>query len=266
VADGHALTRADTETVLRRAAQLGNESSSHGERLDAAAVADIATQVGIPPAAVATALAEQRIGVDRPLHLLDRLVGPSTVWAERRTQPNAGPAVDRLSSWLDRGHGLRPRTTSDGVVIAVRRSGLAGALGRSVRSVAGTGGLGRVREVRAAVIGVDDGSGNTVESIAMAADLTDRRLGSLLGGGMVAVVGSTATTAIAVLASPIAFAGIPVACGIGLLTSRITYRSTARRVRRDVDHTIDQIASGVDAPSVLGELAAPLKVRRLPRR
>ncbi len=147
--------RDEIEAILRRASQLGANNHANPAMLDSATLADIAAQVGIPASAVAAAVAERRVGVDPDVSLLDRLIGPDQIWAGRRSVASSDESNERVSEWLERGHGLRPRLTDDGVVIATRRSGLAGSVVRGVRSAQGKGGLGKVREVRGTTVSID---------------------------------------------------------------------------------------------------------------
>ncbi len=265
--------------ILRRASELGAATNANPDELDSATLADIARQVGIPVAAVAAAVAERRVGIDTEVSLLDRLIGPDQIWAGRQSSESSVESNERVTDWLERGHGLRPRVTDDGVVIATRRTGIAGSVVRGVRSAQGKGGLGKVREVRGTVVSIDapasahrSGREATAPAglepgpisggaVALVADLSDRRSSAMAGGGVVTAVGTVTIGTVAFLTSPVVLAALPVVAGVGVLTSRLVFGPTVRRVRTDLDYTADQIARGEDAPTLLGDIATPITDR-----
>jgi hypothetical protein len=259
------LDPAEVEQVLRRAGQVEAREAARPGRsqdFDASTLADIAEEVGIAPSAVAAALAERRLGVDRDPSLLDRIVGPKTVWAERSSSADAAETTQRAVDWLDRGHGRRPYTRPDGVVVAARRNDLVAKVTRSVRSVQGKGGLGKVREVRSVSVSLDpSGSGRTAEStvgvVALAADVSDKRNGALVGGSVVTATGAAVAVALAATVLPAALLALPVAGAAGVLTSRLAHRPTVRRIETEVEAALDRIVSGEPAPSLLGDLRLP---------
>ncbi|MEZ5225968.1 MAG: hypothetical protein R2710_04650 [Acidimicrobiales bacterium] len=125
-------------------------------------------------------MAERRVGIDTDASWLDRLIGPDQIWAGRQSAESSEQSTERVAEWLERGHGLRPRMTDDGVVIATRRSGLAGSVVRTVRSAQGKGGLGKVREVRATSVSISgDARGDGMRD----ASDSDYAVGSNVGHG-----------------------------------------------------------------------------------
>ena len=79
------FARDDVTVILRRAAELSHERVPADETLTGRDLAEIADEVGMSRPAVAIAIAETRSGVTPPGTLIDRLVGPSQVWAHCRT-------------------------------------------------------------------------------------------------------------------------------------------------------------------------------------
>lgn len=247
------------EVVLRRAFELAASAptwvSEH--RLSHEELAEIAAEVGLPLEALATALAEEAAHFVDDESLLDRLVGPSEIARHRVAASDEVKLREGLVDWLEAGHGLRPRTTMDGMIVADRRSGVIGKLGRGVRSVQGMGGLGRVKGVRGAVVDVGDGA------ICLVVDVTDRRRNALLGGGAVATGGTIAAGALTLL-TPLALVGIPVSVGVGLLTSRVAYKASVDDVEKTLEQTLDGIAIGLSPPGVLDGIGRGLS-RQLKR-
>ncbi len=78
---------------------------------------------------------------------------------------------------------------------------------------------------------------------------------------MVAAVGTITVGAVAALTTPVVLVVLPAVAGAGLLTSRLAFRPTVRRVRVELDHTADQIARGHEAPTLLGDLTTPITDR-----
>ncbi|MEZ5225967.1 MAG: hypothetical protein R2710_04645 [Acidimicrobiales bacterium] len=79
--------------------------------------------------------------------------------------------------------------------------------------------------------------------------------------GAVTAVGTLTVGTLALVTTPVVLAALPVVAGAGVLTSRLVFRPTVRRVRNELDYTADQIARGKEAPSLLGDLATPITDR-----
>ncbi len=251
-----------TEVVLRRAVQLAGDDVVVAERMPVSDLAEAAAELHLPAAAVADALAEYRAGAlnlptgsgasfDEPTTprptMLDRVVGPGTVSVVHRTGLSEGEAAASLGEWLKRGHRLRIRTNRRGAIVGVRRRGVVPSVERGVRSATGTAGLAGVREVRAAAVGADE----RTTSICLVADVSDARNRSVATGGTVAAGGTVVVSAVALLTGPAALAGVPVALGIGWVTSRIGHARRLRRVAEEVEMTADNVAAGARPPTIV---------------
>lgn len=269
--------------VLHRAMELAAvDSGDLGKALhqDAvlgeASLVEIADELGIPLDAVAGALVEARLDVgNESRSLLDWLVGPVEVWARRPTSESEEEVKARLLTWLERGHGLKPRIRHNGIVVAKRRRDLVGKLGNTVRGVQGAGGLSKAQEIEAVVVDLrreedsaegsgveaefdlgpanpDDGVGVCRGSIGLSADLTDRRTGAIAKGAAVAMGGTAVITLASLAMAPASLFALPVAAGAGLLTSRKLYSSSVRSMTDAVEETIDGIVTKTDPPRLLG--------------
>lgn len=234
--------RIEVSAILRRAIAVAFEQDTiDGERLTARDLAVVADEVGVPPAALATALAESRAGaeprggsIDR---LLGRLVGPSRVWAAGRANADDGTTAENIQRWLEVDHGLATYIRDDGVVVASRRGGVAGAIGAGVRRLQGTGGLNRVRSVRAATASVErDGA------VCVVADVGNKRAEAIAGGTVVAGGSMAAIGVVAIVAGPLALLGLPVAAVVGVGTARLTHRRTVHQVGEQVEQTTHAVA------------------------
>lgn len=247
--------------VLRRAIELADERTAVIEHLPQSAVEEVAAELEIPVSAVADALAEHRAG-GHPLSpadgtgpsLLDRLVGPDRVAVGHRTGMAEADTVERLSYWLRRKHRLRIRLTGDGVVVGVRRRGVVPGALRRVRSVTGRAGLSGLREVRGAVVSVDQGS----TSFCVVADLGEQRTRSVVVGSVVALGGAAVVSTAAVVTAPVTLVGVPVAVGAGWVGARLSHRSRLKRVAEEVEITVGMVAAGADPPTLGREITARL--------
>ena len=240
------LDPASTDLVLRRAVELSTVEPASGEvELSAAAVADIAAEVGLPASTVASAIAEHQAGVDNDRSFLDRIIGPDQIWARRLSTSNEDDTRQRAQRWLSSSHGLKARVRPDGVVVANRRRGVSGMVAVGARRAGGHGGLGRVREVQVAAVDVDDKPG----AVCVAADIGNKRSEAVAGGAVMVTSGAAVVGVVALFTGPATLAALPVVAGIGTLATRIMHQSRVRRITEEVEATIDGIATGVD-PSI----------------
>lgn len=245
-AAGGGLSQEATELVLRRAVEMTQVEPTTGQiELSPAAVAAIAAEVGVPSSAVAAAVAEHRAGVNHEKrNVVDRVVGPRVVWAQRRSSLSEDVTKERAERWLQSTHGLRPRERHDGVIVASKPRGVVGAIGVGLRRAGGLGGLGRVRGVAVAAVDVDAQPG----AVCVVADVGNKRDEALLGGAAVTVGGAAVVGLVALIAGPVVLVVAPVVAGAGAVTSRTIHQATVRRVTEDVEETIDGIATGSEPP------------------
>lgn len=253
------VSRVNAEVIIRRALEKAERTDNATEdELDVNALTAIASEVGLPAASVVEALAESRVGVDGQPGLIDRVVGPKTLWATRAIPVDEETARRRLVDWLQANHGLRSRIQEDGVVVATRRDDVAGKLGDGLRKIQGMGGLSEASTVRAATAASTDTDG----SVCLAVDVGNKRLEAIAGGSAVTVVGVVAVGAAAVAASPVVLIALPVCLGAGAITTRLTHRQTIKRFTNSLEETMDGVSRGERPPHPLD----PLKKSRRRRR
>lgn len=256
---GGGLSPEATEIVLRRAVEMTEVEPTTGQiELSPTAVAEIAAEVGVPSSAVAAAVAEHRAGVVQRRSLVDRVVGPRVVWAHRASSLGEDLTKERAERWLQSTHGLRPRERHDGVIVANKPRGVAGAVAVGVRRAGGLGGLGRVRGVAVAAVDVDAQPG----AVCVVADVGNKRDEAMLGGAAVTVGGVAVVGLVALVAGPLALVAVPVVAGAGAVTSRTIHRGTVRRVAEDVEETVDGIAAGAEPPRLTRPRRSGRKSRR----
>ncbi|NNE74062.1 MAG: hypothetical protein HKN26_10385 [Acidimicrobiales bacterium] len=244
------LTPDEVQLVLRRALDIAHLPAAEADpTLSPESLFDIAAELDIPESALATAIAEQAVGLtDQPTGVVDRLVGPSVIWSQREATGNAEAKSQAAVAWLTRGHGLKTRVATDGTIVATRRRDAIGKLTNSVRGLRGRGGLARSRQVSAAVVGFDDASG----VVCLAADIEQQRGAAIAGGTIIAIAGAIIASIIAAIAGALALIAIPFMVGAGLATSRAAHGRTVRNVTDALEETIDAIANEEPAPRLLG--------------
>ena len=250
---------ADASAILQRAIDLAADEGEGDElgALTEAELAEMADEVGISRSALAASLAEARAGVSDERGLADRLVGPAVVWAVRPHSGDAEAATWAARRWLEVDQGLDVEQETDGVLIAERRRGAAGAVSAGVRRLAGGGALRQARSVRAATVAIDD-----VGSICVLADVSNRRraavaTGTATGGGSAFMVALVATAA-----GPVALVGLPVAAAIGLGTARLYHRRATKPLAREVESTARAVAGDDDPRHPVGRLILGRSKRR----
>jgi len=270
-ADLASIDAADSERVLRRAIELSVENVVVAEQFPVSTLEQVAAELHVPITAVADALAEYRTGALDTAALdpsgaatsprrgvLDRLIGPRLIKIRHRTKLSDQDAVENLSDWLKRRHRLRIRINPEGTVVGVRRRGVVPIVVRGVRSATGTAGLSGVKEVRAAAVTGEEGQ----TSLCLVVDLSDHRTQSVVAGSAVAAGGTLVVSAVAAVTAPVTLVGVPVAVGVGWITSRLSHRHRVRRVTEEAEMTADHVAAGSTPPTLTSEVAERLVGRR----
>ena len=223
--------------------------------LDDDALGDIARDLRIAQSALVAAIADSRAGVLRKQNLLDRIVGPSVVWSNRSTTIGHGTASERVAEWLATGHGLRPHIRPDGVIVAQKRTDLAGKLGSQIRLAQGLGDLSKASRVQAVAVGTSAASDEPRStSVCLAADIGNKRNEAVAAGSAVAIGATVALGLATTLAGPITLIGLPVAWGAGGLAARLMHRTSVSQMADSVERTMDGFVRGDAPPSPLSGL------------
>lgn len=246
--------------ILRRATEVAHDRHPTDEHLAVEDLVAVAAEVGVSASAVVTAVAEARAGVDHRHGLLDKVVGPRQVWAISQLPADESSAAETIQLWLEVDHGLRTYVTGDGVIIAEPRSGLAGALGRGLRSVGGTGGLDRVRRVQAATAGVDRD-----RSMCLVADVSQKRTEAIFGGSALACGTAAVAGLVGLLVSPVALAAVPVGAVIGVAVARSAHRYHVAQIMGRIEVTTEAVVRG-ERPEHPVERFLRTRMARRPRR
>ena len=249
------------ERVLARAIELADGGAPAGGGLTLSQLQQVAGEVGVPPAAVAAAVAEQQLSAGLPSPgTVSRLVGPVAVVGWRHVEADADRAERLVAAWLESRHALRVRRLGDGTLVGTRKPGIAGSVARTLRSARGGRDLAGRGEVRASV--VPEGEDDLGAVACVLVDLRARRAGSVAGGGAVGAVGlAVSVTAGAVLAAPVAAVGVPLSLGAGVVAAALHHRSVVRGVTEEVEVTLDAVARGEQPAGALSELVRSVSRR-----
>lgn len=261
------LERAALERVLTRAAELQVNSGEPPEELTEAQVVELGREVGLSPANIRQAIAEERtrLAVPPATGQLGGAYGPIQVASSRTVRGRPADVLASIDRWMQREECLQVRRRFEERMTWEPRRDLVGSIRRGF-NVGGRGyALSRADVVGATVVAVDDGRSLVRLDAELAA--TRRRAigasGASAGLGVasgVAIVGvALATGGAAVIAGAIGAATLGAGALAGYGFSR-AQRSLATRVQLALDQLLDRLEHGPldDRPaSILGNLLGP---------
>ena len=247
-----ALDRGAVERVLARAAELQLGSPDREGLLTEAQIVELGGEVGLSPAALRQALAEERTRIAVPVDegWASRTFGPRLASATRTVPGTPEQAMRRLEVWMGRDECLQvKRRFSDRVTWEPRRD-LLGSLRRGLR-LGGRGfALASAHEIAATAVPVDEGR----TLVRLDADLAPNRQTRLRVGGATAasgvVGGGLAAAAAAMVIVPtaaaigavVAVAAIPAIAGVaaGYAVAK-QHLSQATRVQLALEQLLDRL-------------------------
>lgn len=229
--------------ILRRASELerckGDANPDNG--IAEASLIEAAEEVGMSVTAVRSSIAVERLGPVPAPRLADRIVGPSSVYADSEIDAIARDALIRVDGWLVNGHHLRRDVLRPDHGEWSKRSGVVGVAVRTIRSATGEGKLGDFARIDASARDM----GGDRSMIRVSVDRTANR--RLIGGTgtVVAVGGVTAVAVAAAAAGPLLLLGMPVAvvAGVGVA---MTGRKRARAAQREIERMLEATRNGTN--------------------
>lgn len=266
-APGPALDRAAVERVLARAAELQVQATTGdggGDTISEAQLLEIGKEVGIAPAVLRQAIAEERTRVVLAPEAgqVAGFAGPAQVSASRVVRHEPATAIAALERWLTTEYGLLEKRRYEGRRTWApphnRRPKLARTLKGNVgaRAVAGAG------EIGATVTSLGDGRC----AVRLDADLAPQRRVAVVGGAVTGGTGVLVSAGImgvgALLASGVA---VPLVIALGALPGLglgIAGVAIARSHRTRAEHAqlgLEQLLDRLEhAPSIGATSGAPL--------
>lgn len=261
------LERHAVERVLARAAELQAASGEPPEELTETQVVELAREVGLSPANIRQAIAEERTRVAVPTApgQLGGVYGPMMVTSSRTVRGRPGDLLASIDRWMQREECLQVRRRFEERMTWEPRRDLVGSIRRGF-NLGGRGyALSRADSVGATVVSVDEGRALVRLDAELAA--TRRRaigasgasagLGVASGAAIVGVAVATGGAALIAGAIGAATLGIGALAGYGFSRAQ---RGLATRVQLALDQLLDRLEHGLpdDRPvSILGNLLGP---------
>jgi len=240
------LNRAALERIIQRAAELQTQEHDIGEDLSPDEVLALGRDVGIPARYLQQALLEEQVrtGITPASGLLDRLIGPGNVTAQRVVRGEQERIEQGLLRWMEdhelvvlqrRQVGRITWEPLTGMQVALRRS--AAALGSSKRPFM----LSRASQIAGTVTPLEPGYCH----VTLTASLSQAR-GGVVGG--IAALGTLAVAGAGILAvmSPfwlVALAPLPIFAGLGWTVAR-QYQPVLARVQLGLERALDYLEQG----------------------
>lgn len=254
------LQRAALERVLLRAAELQAASADVPETLTEEELIALAGEVGIAPAALRTALAEERMRVVLPEErgVLAAVAGPATFVAARVVPGEPAAVLAALDRALQRDENLLERRRFPDRIVWGPRLGFAAAV-RELTRLDGRGfPLVRADEVSAMVVSSAPGRVH----VRLEASLGERRVRAARRAAVGVAVGIGGTAALLAMSVALPFAilaGVAGAAG-SLWLVRRNYRRDARKTQLTIEQALDRLEFGEPRRrTLLDQLLVPLR-------
>ena len=258
-----AVARAALERVLARAAELQAATGDEADRLDElteSQVLELGKEVGLAPAHIRQALAEERARVELPLggganDAGFHLFGRQKVATQRVVRGTASRVLATLDSWMQNEEWLRVMRQRADCIVWEPRSGLIGGLKRAFGARAYA--LHRASHISATVVSVDDAS----VVVRLEADFTVLRRAAASQTVASAAVGAAASGALLIMGIMMPVAVVPAVGAVALsyFGSRRAHRAVIQRGLLTLEQVLDRLERGEQRPaSLLGLIDAAL--------
>lgn len=243
------LDRETLERVLARAADLQSTSADDpGEGLSETQLLEIGKEVGLSPATLSQALAEERTRVVLPEQESggSGLTFPAFASASRTIEGTPESVIIALDRWMQREECLAVQRRFGDRITWAPRGGLVGSVKRGL-NIGGRGFfLCRASQVAATVVPIDA----TRVLVRIDADMSDSRsnkvrlggasaLGGVAGGATIFGLAAVANVAVVISAG---LAVVPIAIGaLGAYGIAQRHRSLVMRVQLALEQTLDDL-------------------------
>ena len=258
------LDRAALERVLARAAELqSSEGDGDEPGLSDAQLVEIAREVGLAPANIRQAIAEERSRLEAPeaKGAVDHLFGAATARALRTLRGTPAEYLTAADAFMQLEEGLRVKRSLPDRVLWERAAGLAASLKRKL-DFGGRGyHLTRAHEVSATIVAVD--AQRTL--VRLEASLTNVRNERMAGGAALIGIGAVATGVALVLGLAPIVAAVPVvvAAAIGWIVAR-GHKQTVMRAQLALEQVLDRLERrDTPRPSLLDAFGPEPRARLL---
>jgi hypothetical protein len=247
------LDRGAMERVLARAAELGSQSADAPDGMTEAQLIEIGKEVGLSPATIQQALAEERTRVVlvEETGMEARVMGPAMVSASRAIPHPPDDVLGALEEWMKHDYRMLSKRRFGNRRTWEQRSGVFAELERGLRGNQAAATLMKATEVAVTVSPIGDGR----TAVRLDADLTQlrhtRKNGAIGMGVAGAVLGAVPVILGAVLAPVtmlplfLAFGTAPlVGMNIGAWALAKSHRRQAERAQLALEQLLDRLEHG----------------------
>ncbi len=247
------LDRGAMERVLARAAELGSQSADAPDGMSEAQLIEIGKEVGLSPATVQQALAEERTRVVlvEETGMEARVMGPAMVSASRAISHTPDEVLGALEEWMKHDYRMLSKRRFGNRRTWEHRSGVFAELERGLRGNQAAATLMKATEVAVTVSPIGDGR----TAVRLDADLTQMRrtrkngaVGMGIAGvvlGAVPVILGTVLAPITMLPLFLAFGTTPlIGMNIGAWTMAKAHRKHAERAQLALEQLLDRLEHG----------------------
>ncbi len=261
------LDRAALERVLARAAELSSQSSDAPEGMTEAQLIEIGKEVGLSPATLQQAMAEERTRVvlAEETGLEARVMGPAAVSVTRAISHPPEAILAAMEEWMRSDYRMEVKRRFGHRRTWEQRRGVFAELDRSLRGNAAAAALAKSTEVAMTVSAIGDGR----TAVRLDADISNLRRQYRTGGlalgtggvllGATAVVIGGVLAPIAMLPLFFAFGAVPFgAMSAGGWAMLKNHRKQAARVQLALEQLLDRLEHAPLPRAALGGGGQPL--------
>lgn len=263
------LDRGALERVLARATELASQSADVPDGMTEAQLFEIGKEVGLAPATLQQALAEERTRVvlSEETGMEARVMGPAAVSATRAIPHPPDVVLAALEEWMTRDYRMIPKRRYGDRRTWEPRGGVFAELDRSLRGNQAAAALMKANEVAVTVSAIGDGR----TAVRLDADITQMRrtrrtsgiaLGVTgLGLGTVPVVLGAVLAPITMLPLFLLFGTMPlIGMGVGGWSVVKGHRKQAERSQLALEQLLDRLEHMQSPRMSLGGGPSPLLV------
>ena len=261
------LDRGALERVLARATELASQSADAPDGMTEAQLFEIGKEVGLAPATLQQALAEERTRVvlAEEMGLEARVMGPAAVSATRAIPHPPDAVLAALEEWMARDYRMIAKRRFGNRRTWEARGGMFAELDRSLRGNQAAAALMKAGEVAVTVSPIGDGRTAVRLDADVAQQRRQRRTGGIALGATGLVLGTVPVVLGAVLA-PIAMlplfllAGTTplIGMGIGGWAMMKSHRKQAERTQLALEQLLDRLEHSQLPRAALGGSSPPL--------
>jgi len=245
------LDRTALDRVLQRAAEMQLSETEVGEGLTEREILDLGHQVGIPQRYLQQAMLEERsrVALSHPDTMLEAIVGPREVMAQRVMQGTVESVERGLLDWMQKNEVVALQRQQPGRITWERLGGVQAALKRGMSVLSAPAArfmLARADLVAATVAPLEDGYCH----VTLTAQLRQARSAYLGGAAALTTTGLAGTLILGALGALAVVVPLPLIGGavVGYVTMKL-YGPIAQRTQLGLERVLDHVERGAVKPS-----------------